>query len=91
MFSPVDVDTHEELPTKADRLILNWNNAHPEAPFAPLQPQPWVTIRGQKVYMTDQQYHDFQVEAGQRALATLQRTRLNVVTVNVRGTVDPRN
>ena len=55
-----------------DRLILNWNNEHPNEVYAPDTPARFFDVkRGdgseKRVNMTDEQYHAYAVASGQMA------------------------
>lgn len=55
-----------------DRMILNWNNHHPEEENWGPQPAPnYFEHRGERVYMTDSEYHEFLTRAGKLAKKNL--------------------
>ena len=63
--------------TNLDRLILNWNNANPDDIYAPRVPDRFYTVRGERMMMTDSEYHRFLVDAGQRTAEKLLKKTLN--------------
>lgn len=65
LLSPAQAKNH--VPTVIDRMILNWRNAHPSEPDIGL-PQPWYTVDGKTIYMTDAEYDRFLAEAGQETV-----------------------
>ena len=78
--SPVKtLDVSERLPQdrQLDRLILNYNNAHPNDTFAPETPDPNYTKNGKKVYYSEKEYYDFCKAAGGRTLELLKDVPLN--------------
>ena len=78
MISPFKkYQTDIGLAGQLNRMMLNWNNAHPSDILAPRQPNPWTTFRGEKVYMQDLEYHDFVERAGKRALQMAGRVKWN--------------
>jgi hypothetical protein len=50
-----------------DRVLLNWNNAHPEDERHPMPPAKTYVVRGERRFMTDEEYALFSQVAGQRA------------------------
>lgn len=57
-----------QLSTMVDRMILNFNNENPDDTWYPTSPQPYYTKNGEKVWMNDTTYHQFQIAAGTEAL-----------------------
>lgn len=78
LLSPVDVRSADI--TKPDRVIVNYNSQHPDEPFAPTQPNPYITIDGETVYLSDEQYMRYLKNAGTGALNRLNRLNLNTST-----------
>ena len=69
MFSPLKKYKVElGLSGNLNRMMLNWNNAHPSDVLAPRQPNPWTQVHGEKVFMNDDEYHKFMREAGKLSL-----------------------
>ena len=58
--------------TVGDRLLLAWNKTA-DKPYLPQSPEPYITVKGKKHYLTERQYHDFQVDAGREADREVQR------------------
>lgn len=82
LLSPVDVRTPQVA--RPDIAITNWNTQNPDEPFAPTSMQPYVTIKGERKYLTDQQYANMLKDAGSRALNRLNRANLNTSTPTAR-------
>ena len=61
----------------ADRLVMNWNNEHPEDEAFPLLPGKSYTEDGETKYMTDSQYADFVKISGTAAREGLSLTELD--------------
>lgn len=51
----------------ADRMLVNWNLQHPSERRDPVKPAKTYTVAGEKKYMTDAQYTQFQRLAGRAA------------------------
>lgn len=69
----VDADAIDPL----DRLIVNWNNDHPNEVYAPAAVGNFVDMRRsdgtrKRVYMTDDEYHRFASKSGRMAHEMLQ-------------------
>ena len=60
-----------------NRMMLNWNNMHPDDILAPRQPNPWAQMRGEKMYMSDEEYHDFMKSSGELALRMAKNVKWN--------------
>jgi hypothetical protein len=73
----VPIKVQKEQTFVADRLILNWNNQHPdeEAVF-PRAPEPRYTVKGKTMYMTDAQYAEFCKLAGEKTVQVLSQRGL---------------
>jgi hypothetical protein len=65
---------------RPDRVLLAWNDQHPEERVFPRPPSDFITIRGERVRMTPDEYHDFAVDAGTKSLEILNRATLNEET-----------
>ena len=68
----VPVKVQKEQIFVADRVLMNWNNQHPddEAAF-PVIPLPYYTKNGKQVSMTDEQYAEFCRRSGELARRAL--------------------
>jgi len=78
MLSPVrsyDTTDRSALEQNLDRMILNYNNAHPNDTWAPQRPQPYFTQRGKTYYWSDEEYQKLSRLAGQTAIDRLSRGR----------------
>lgn len=83
MFSPVKLQkVQRDSASELDRLLINWNNAHPNDGFFPRLPMPSYTVTSEdgqreRRFMTDKQYHDFLVASGKQAAQDLAEAELD--------------
>lgn len=79
MISPLRRQTVDHNPL--DRLLLNWNAQNPAynqgRGFWPVVPEPTVTVVGETLPMTDDEYNVFLQRAGQSAYGILSALQLN--------------
>jgi hypothetical protein len=87
MISPARMQPAGDV-VSVDRMLVNWNNAHPDETFAPAPPPPvWQksikTPEGtihKTVAMSDEEYHKFLRESGKMALQYAVAEGLNYAT-----------
>lgn len=81
-LSPVDVRRTmdaKDPATRLDRLILNYQNQHPDQPFGGLVvPAPTFKVGGEGVTLSDAEYNQFLKLAGKKAVDMLSGQSLNV-------------
>jgi hypothetical protein len=65
LFVPTQASHYNE--TAMDRLIYNWNRLHPEEPYNPRGSNPWTKIKGKKVWLSNEQFAEFQRRRGRFA------------------------
>jgi hypothetical protein len=58
--------------TVGDRLLYNWNRLHPDERYKPTGSKPYVTVEGQKIWLSGEQFVELQKRRGQMALELLQ-------------------
>ncbi len=65
--------------SKLDRLILAWNTQHPDQPFHPMAPEPYLRVQGKDRVMDEREYHAYLRAAGRVSARRLEAERgLNV-------------
>ena len=76
MLSPVrKFNTKLGPEQNMNRMMLNWNLQNPSDILAPRAPDMWLTYRGEKVLMTDEEYHDFMIDVGETSLKRAERRK----------------
>lgn len=75
MLVPAEVKTPDIV--SADRVLLNWNNEHPEDEKFPLAPSKSYTVDGKTKYFTDEQYAKYAKLAGEGARKTVDKFSLH--------------
>lgn len=80
MTVPVQTEAAGKV-DQVDRMILNWNNAHPSEEFSPVPPPPmWekkIDGKNQSIYMSRDEYRRFLEVSGKEAHALVEIQSLN--------------
>ena len=80
LLSPVDnmaVSGRDPRAVKLDRLITIFNSTHDENTYAPERPDRYISRKGERVYLTDQEYDQLITEIGRMSLESLKDKELN--------------
>ena len=75
MLIPVNIKRDDAF--VGDRILTNWNNAHPEDEKAPLPPTKKYTIGLKEYSMTDEQYGEYAKLAGELTAKAVERIKWN--------------
>lgn len=66
--------------TRPDKVMLAWNRQNPGDTFSKQPVSRRIEIDGERYYMNDEEYVEFQKDAGKRIMSLLDRIPLNMAT-----------